>query len=32
MDNLETDELRLHEGHEEDFDEDEALMDENHPM
>lgn len=33
MDNLETEKLELHEGHEDDFDEDsEELMDENHPM
>lgn len=32
MDNLETEKLRLHEGHEDDFDDDEELMDENHPM
>ena len=33
MDNLPTENLQLHEGHEDDFDEDsEELMDENHPM
>jgi hypothetical protein len=32
MDNLEQDELRMHEGREDDFDEDEGVMDENHPM
>ena len=32
MDNLETEKLRLHEGHEDEFDDDEALMDEDHPM
>jgi ethanolamine utilization protein EutA len=32
MDNLELEQLRLHEGHDEDFDEDEGAMDENHPM
>jgi ethanolamine utilization protein EutA len=32
MDNLGTEELRLHEGHDEDFDDGEELIDENHPM
>src|SRR5437762_351695 len=33
MDNLQTEKLELHEGHEDDFDEDgEEVMDENHPM
>src|SRR5687767_10818247 len=32
MDNLETDKLRLHEGHEDEFGDDEELMDEDHPM
>ena len=32
MDNLGIDNLRLHEGHDEDFGDDEELMDENHPM
>ncbi len=32
MDNLEPEKLELHEGHDEDFDEDEGVMDENHPM
>ena len=33
MDNVvNEEELRLHEGHDEDFDDDEAMMDENHPM
>lgn len=32
MDNLETERWRLHEGHEDEFGEDEALMDEDHPM
>ncbi len=33
MDNLENqEELRLHEGHDDDFDDEEAMMDENHPM
>jgi ethanolamine utilization protein EutA len=32
MDNREQEELKLHEGHDDDFDEDEAEMDENHPM
>jgi ethanolamine utilization protein EutA len=32
MDNLEIDKLRLHEGHEDEFGDDEALMDEEHPM
>lgn len=33
MDNLQSEELRLHEGHDDDFDEDdEGAMDENHPM
>ena len=33
MDNLESEELELHEGHDDDFDEDdEGVMDENHPM
>ena len=33
MDNLESEELELHEGHDDDFDEDdESVMDENHPM
>jgi ethanolamine utilization protein EutA len=32
MDNLGTDILRLHEGHEDDFDGEEELIDENHPM
>jgi ethanolamine utilization protein EutA len=32
MDNLGTEELRLHEGHDEDFEEGEELIDENHPM
>ena len=33
MDNLEPEKLELHEGHDEDFDEeDEGAMDENHPM
>jgi len=32
MDNLETELVRLHEGHEDEFGDDEALMDEEHPM
>ena len=33
MDNLDSEELELHEGHDDDFDEDdESVMDENHPM
>ena len=32
MDNLVDEELKLHEGHDEDFDDEEAMMDENHPM
>ncbi|MGE5219106.1 MAG: ethanolamine ammonia-lyase reactivating factor EutA, partial [Chloroflexota bacterium] len=34
MDNLQTEDLRLHEGHEDEFGEDgeEMVMDENHPM
>jgi ethanolamine utilization protein EutA len=32
MDNLGTETLRLHEGHDDDFDDEEELMDENHPM
>jgi ethanolamine utilization protein EutA len=33
MDNLEPEKLELHEGHDEDFDEDdEGAMDESHPM
>src|SRR6185295_504333 len=33
MDNVvNEEELRLHEGHDEDFDDEEAMMDENHPM
>jgi hypothetical protein len=33
MDNLEPEKLEVHEGHEGDFDEDdEGVMDENHPM
>ena len=30
MDNLDREKLELHEGHEDDFDEDEGVMDENH--
>jgi ethanolamine utilization protein EutA len=32
MENLQTEKLELHEGHDEDFEDDEAAMDENHPM
>ena len=32
MENFETENLRLHEGHEDDFGDEEELMDENHPM
>jgi ethanolamine utilization protein EutA len=32
MDTLGTEELRLHEGHDEDFEDGEELIDENHPM
>ena len=32
MENLEPENYKLHEGHDDDFDDDEELMDENHPM
>jgi ethanolamine utilization protein EutA len=32
MDNLETEKLRVHEGHEDEFGDDEVVMDEDHPM
>ena len=32
MENLEPENYKLHEGHDDDFDGDEELMDENHPM